>query len=224
MFRTPSIIGYREDGRPIWSIMGAAPDDDEIEDGDANVEDDESGDDSEAEGEGDEEQEEEKTKPAAKKAPAKAAPAKALGAGGKNALQRERERAKTAERQLRELRRRNESDAEKLEREAEEQAEKRYKPQAIRAYAQGALSAAKIKGDPARAVKLLDMEELDLDDDGTVIGLDEQISQLKNDYPDLFETTVPRKRVSTKVDGAGKPAGKTEPKTSAEKIAAMYGG
>jgi hypothetical protein len=223
MFRSgPRIIGYREDGRPIWSIMGAAPDD-EIEDGSTDSEDEE-GEDSE-EGEEGEEGDEPEEKPAAKKAPAKApakaAPAK-LGAGGKSALQKERDRAKNAERQLRELRRRNESDGEKMQREAEEEAEKRYKPQAIKAYAQGALAAAKIKGDPARATKLLDMEELDLDEDGTVIGLDEQIAQLKTDYPDLFEPAVVRKRVSTKVDGAGKKAPSTEPKTSAEKIAALY--
>lgn len=211
------LLGYRRDGRPIYQIMGAADKDDESSD--EETEDEES--DIDVEGEPESEEDEEEQKPAAKKAPAKKAAAKSTGAGYETALARERAARKTAERQLRELRRKNETDAEKAEREAEENAEKRWRPAAIKAAARAALVEAKLKGDPGRAVKLIDLDVIDIDEDGEVSGLDEQIAELKKDYAELFETPV--KKARPRADGAGKRPPNSEPKTSAEKIAAMYG-
>ena len=213
------IVGYRRDGRPIWPILGAAPDDDEIEGGDEDPEDDEE--DSDSEEDDSEEEDEKEKKPPAKKTPAKKASGDRLGASGKSALERERAARKNAERQLREVRRKNESDQDRIEREAEEAAAGRYKPAAIKAGARAALTEAKIKGDVTRAVRLINLDDCDVDEDGEIIGLDDQIARLKSDFPDMFETTTRRK--IPRVDGAPRRPTKNEPKTSAEKIAAQYG-
>lgn len=51
----------------------------------------------------------------------------------------------------------------------------------------------------AKAVKLLDFDDVELNDDGTLDGLDEQIDELRKEWPELFAR--PRKRRSTAGQG-----------------------
>lgn len=51
----------------------------------------------------------------------------------------------------------------------------------------------------AKAVKLLDFDDVELNDDGTLDGLDEQIDTLREEWPELF--AKPRKRRSTAGQG-----------------------
>ncbi|EQM33010.1 phage scaffolding protein [Rhodococcus erythropolis] len=64
-----------------------------------------------------------------------------------------------------------------------------------------------------KITKLIDLEALELDEDGNVTGLDEQIESVKTEFPELFET----KRSAPKVDAADKPTIKRQ-LTSAERL------
>jgi len=68
-------------------------------------------------------------------------------------------------------------------REARAESDERTK----KAEARGALRGAGVDGDRvAKAVGLLDLSELDVDDDGNVDGLDDAIDELKREWPELF--------------------------------------
>lgn len=218
------IIGYRDDGRPIYAIAGAAdPPEDEIEGGEDETAEDE------IEVEVEEEEPPEKVAPPtppAKKAPAKQLPAKAGETRLEVTLRREREARKTAEAQLRTLQQANETDADKRQREAEEAAQAKYKPTAIKAVARAALIEAKYKKSADSGVRLIDMELVDVDEDGNITGLEDQIAWLKTEYAELFESDVPpqakpaAKRTAPKIDAGNKPPVEDQPKSSAERIAA----
>lgn len=64
-----------------------------------------------------------------------------------------------------------------------------------------------------KITKLLDLDQIELDDEGNVTGLDEQIKSVRTEFPELFET----KRSAPKVDAADKPAIKRQ-LTSAERL------
>lgn len=118
-------------------------------------------------------------------------------------------------------------DADAIRREAEEAALAKAKPGLVRSTAKDVLRDAGLllpeKGDGssayARAFRLLDLESIDVDEDGTVSGVEDQVKQVKRDYPELFA-----KRGGTRVnagagsssDGGGKPTS-----GSADKLAAM---
>jgi hypothetical protein len=115
-------------------------------------------------------------------------------------------------------------DAERLTREATSAAEARYKPLVVKAAARAAFAEAGIKGDAVhRVVRLLELEDLDVDEDGSVTGLTEQIEEIKQDFPELFAVAAPATRRTPKVDGAGRAAPSTQPKSSAERIASLFG-
>lgn len=65
----------------------------------------------------------------------------------------------------------------------------------------------------SKITKLIDLDSLDIDEDGNVTGLDEQIESVKTEFPELFET----KRSAPKVDAADKPAIKRQ-QSSAQKL------
>lgn len=86
-------------------------------------------------------------------------------------------------------------DTETLVREAEERGRKSSLKDVIGAKAEAALSSA--QGINAkRLVRMLDIDELDLNKDGTVDGLDDAIDELKTEYPELFGTPAPKRRRS----------------------------
>jgi hypothetical protein len=119
---------------------------------------------------------------------------------------------------------------EQIRREAEEAALAKAKPGLVKAAAKDAFRTAGLllpeKGDPsgalARAFRLLDMDALDVDDDGDVTGIDEAVKAVKREYPELFARKGARAvnaGAGSSSDGAG---GTT--RTSANKLAAIIQG
>lgn len=105
-------------------------------------------------------------------------------------------------------------------------AEAKYKPIVVKQAARGALLEAGLaveKGKEqaalSKALKLLDMDEIDLSDDGDVEGLTEQIDELKSTWPQLFV-----RKGTRRIDGAdrGTPPGKKL--SSADQLTAMLTG
>lgn len=133
-------------------------------------------------------------------------------------------------------RRKNENEHEKALREARETAagevESRYKPIVVRGAARAALAesgailtGADGKPSPTRLdrmLKLIDLDELEVGDDGEVTGLDSQVAQIKADYPEFFER--PRPPARPKADAADRKPEPAKPKSSAERLAASLGG
>lgn len=110
---------------------------------------------------------------------------------------------------------------------AAQAAEAKFKPVVVRtaakaAFVEAGLVLPKGKGDAAlaRALKLLDMAEVEITDDGEVEGLDDQIEEIKSEFPELFVST----RRPGRVDGAGREGSDNgKPKSSADKIASLLG-
>ena len=69
-----------------------------------------------------------------------------------------------------------------------------------------------------RIARMLDFDKIDVDDDGNVVGVEEQLDNLKTDFPELFDV----KRRAGKADAADKTAA-NKPKTSAEKLLSNAG-
>lgn len=139
--------------------------------------------------------------------------------------------------ELEEQGRTNESDHEKALREAREEGEKRYRQPLVRTAARSALveagalaflqdekepesQAARDKGESrlSRLLKLVDTEGLDVDEDGSVSGLEAAIDDLRRDYPELFAASARKPKV--RPTGAPRPAAPEKPKSTAEQHAA----
>lgn len=109
-------------------------------------------------------------------------------------------------------------------------AEARYKPIVVKSAARAAFAEAGLviqadKPDAAmaRAIRLLDLADIDVTEDGTVDGLAEQVAEIKAEFPELFAPKAPR--TARRVDGADKGnVTNGKPKTSAEVMAALING
>lgn len=141
------------------------------------------------------------------------------------ALAKANAEAKTHREKLRELQTKTEGDAEKAAREQAEAAEKKYKPLAVRSAAKAAFLEAGLQGSsPERVTKLvrmLDLDAITVDDDGDVVGLEDQVKSIKADYPELFATQDKR---PPRVSGADKPPANGRVLSTGEKIAAQLFG
>jgi hypothetical protein len=87
--------------------------------------------------------------------------------------------------------------------EARAEAIAEQKPKLIKQAARAAFVSAGLQGSPDRLVKLLDMDDIEIDDDGDIEGLDDQVEELKAEFPKLFgsdEEEVVLKRQTKKVD------------------------
>ena len=107
------------------------------------------------------------------------------------ALKRVNAESANRKRRIAELEQQNEDDTARAQREAKEAALAELKPIAIRATAQAALMAA--GADEAKAkrlLRLLDYQKLDIDGE-TVTGLDDQVEDLKTEWPELFAKPEP---------------------------------
>lgn len=130
--------------------------------------------------------------------------------------------AKTRREQFQAAQRQNEDDAGKAVREAQEAAEKRLKPVAVRAAAKAAFLEAGLQGGSERVTKmtrLLDLDAIEIDDDGEVTGLAEQVSTVKADYPELF--TPEKQTRAPRVTASDRPGTNGRVLSTGEKIAAM---
>ena len=224
-----TVIGYRADGRPIHIIAGGAEDDDgpdiEVEIDDAP--DDEPEDEQPADDEP-EPADAPKPKPPAKKEPewkrTQAALKKANDDGKKHRLRNK---------ELEDAARAGETEHEKALREAREDGEKRYRTPLVRTAARSALveagalaflqeekdpdsQAARDKGESrlTRLLKLVDFDGLEVDDDGSVTGLEAAVAELTRDYPELF--AAPARKPKVRPTGAPRPAAVDKPKSTAE--------
>lgn len=92
-----------------------------------------------------------------------------------------------------------------------------WKPLVVRGQASAALKEAGLIGEPKRLLKMLDMDEIDVDPDtGELDGLEEQVADLKREYPHLF-----RRSRSRNLDAADKgERGRRSEKMSASQIQA----
>ena len=95
----------------------------------------------------------------------------------------------------------------KAKAEAAEEAEKTWKPRLVKAHALAAFAAAGCKS-PERAARLVDLDSITFDDDGNPEGLDDQVEELKEDMPELFEKTRQRGPAAPRgVDGGPRTPG-----------------
>lgn len=118
---------------------------------------------------------------------------------------------------------------EQIRRDAEEAALAKAKPGLVRSAAKDALRSAGLivpeKGADqafARAIRLIDLGEVDVDEDGSVSGVEDQVKAVKRDYPELFA-----KRGASRVNagaGSNRDDAGQKPDTSANKLAAILQG
>ncbi|WP_030168965.1 hypothetical protein [Streptomyces sp. NRRL S-813] len=232
-----TILGRRADGRPIYVIAGGAETDDEP---DIEVEVDDDPEDEPDPVEDDEPEPEDKPKP---KPPTKKTepddykpPSKDEWARTQAALKKANDDAKRhrlRNKELEEKARGDETEHEKALREAREEGEKRYRTPLVRTAVRGALveagalaflqdekdpeaQSSREKGESRlkRLMKLVDTESLDIDDDGTVSGLEAAVDELRRDYPELF--SAPARKPKARPTGAPRPPAQEKPKSTAE--------
>lgn len=162
------------------------------------------------------------------------------------AVQRRQEALKekrALEAELKELRKKTESDTEKAAREQQEaieaaklEAANKYKPVVVKNFVEKELISAGVKPNKiGRLVKLMDMTDIEVDDKFNVVGVEEQIEELRDEYPELFtayaeevkeeeeEKPKPKRRRAPRAEASDKPAPKTE-LTANEKLMAQLRG
>ncbi|MET7769905.1 phage scaffolding protein [Nocardia sp. NPDC005366] len=68
-----------------------------------------------------------------------------------------------------------------------------------------------------KIVKVLDTSKIDLDDAGELVGFDEQLTEAKTEFPELFDA----KRSVASIDASDKPQSK-KTQSSAERLVARF--
>jgi len=112
-------------------------------------------------------------------------------AGLKKALIAERQRARQLDKDLKELQRKHATAEERQLMEAKEQAATEaaaaVKGPLIKALAASELKAANVQGtNIPKLVRLLDLDKVEVNDGGGLDGLEDQIEELKEEFPNLF--------------------------------------
>jgi hypothetical protein len=145
------------------------------------------------------------------------------------ALKKANAESANRKRQLAEIQQQHEDDDTKAKREATEAALAQLKPVAIKATATAAFMRAGADADKAhKLVRLLDLSKVDIDGE-VVHGLDEQVEELRDDWPELFAPAEPQKPESTpKPKAAAAELGDRRPKpvvlSPMEQLAAQLDG
>lgn len=221
-----TVLGYRADGRPIHPIAGGSGEDDDV---DIDVGDDteDIGDvDTEEDNSEDEQDEAPKPKPPATASTEDLEKLQTELGRTRAALKKSNDEAKRHRLALKEREARDretEGDHERAIREATEAVEKQWKPKLIKQTARAALIEAGAAGSPERLLKLLDMDALNVDDDGDVVGLESEVDRLKDEFAELFARPEPV-RPKARPTGAPKPPPADKPKSSWERHAAALRG
>lgn len=118
-------------------------------------------------------------------------------------------------------------DAEAITAAAKSEARTEANERIKKAEARGALRAAGVaSARVGKAVGLLDLSDLDVDDDGEVDGLDDALDELRKEWPELFPKTRNRRRetVAGGKDADGKTSKSTKPMSATEmQVAAALG-
>lgn len=136
----------------------------------------------------------------------------------KKALEKANKEAAKFRHELKELRSKDESDSEKAAREAEERIENKYKKTLAYSEAKAELAAMGLNTKPERFLKMLELDEVSVTEDGEVLGLKDQLTQIKNDFPEVFKKKAPN------MDAGKKAPPDDKPVSSAARIAAAYKG
>jgi hypothetical protein len=108
------------------------------------------------------------------------------------------------------------------EKPAETKGEDKYKRSAVAAAARAELKDAGFTGTKEQAAKLsklLDLDDLDVSDDGEIDGLEDAVSDLKEQFPALFAAAAEVKPKTPKVEVGPKNAGRGSIATSVDKVA-----
>lgn len=188
-----------EDGYEVAAIAGASADDIVVEDDDDEEEDEEP------------EDEKEDDEP---KGGMDAEEAERV----RKALKKANEEAKRFRLENKQLKSKTEDEQERMIREAREEESGKYKGIIAQLAFKNALAEAGLVSGHNRMAKMLDLEDVEIDEEGSVTGLDDQVKALKKDFPELFSK---RKVVEGKGDVGNRDGGPEQKKTSAERIAEM---
>lgn len=228
------LLGYLPDGTPIWQQVGFAPDDE-----DEGDEDDEGQDDDTDEGDDDEdewtppsreewERQQRQLARARKEAAKRRKALKARQDDDEDELDDDEDDDKGSGKGT------DRKELKRLLARAEARAEAKWKDATVRKVAKSALAEAGFVGDVSpRILGWLDLDAIEVDEEGEIVGLEEQIEELKEDMPQLFKrssrngsgsgrTTSTKTTGRRSLDGGNKKAAKKEP-TFAEQLAARLG-
>lgn len=168
-------------GRLVYPIMGGAADDDEDGDDDADEDGDE-----ETDADASSEEDDDGDDPAKLKA-SRDRLKEALARANADA-RRNRERYKAAKAAADKKPEGSPDEAAKAIEEARVAAREPLVRKLLTASAKSAFLSAGFQGEVSeRFIKLIDRDALDIDDDGEIDGLDEQVAQIKRDFPEKFK-------------------------------------
>lgn len=107
-----------------------------------------------------------------------------------------------------------EENEKRIRQEAAKESDSRWKPIVVKQAARAALAEAGLVKNPNRLLRMLDMDDIDVSEDGEIDGLDEQIRDFKKEFPEFFGRRSPRD-----VDGGDKGSRASRGKGSADLIA-----
>lgn len=220
-------IGTRRDGSPIWPIMGASEDDDENEkdesDDDPADEDDETGDeDDPADGESDEQDD----APASKELVAKNRELIEEKKKARKRAQDAEQRANDLEQRLNKLENKDKPETDLLK--SENETLKSENTSLRETLQQSRLENAFLSDNsfewhnPSHAMRLTDLSDVDIDDDGSVTGLKEALEATAKEYPYLLKENGEPSKKKPPVKTGDKPKSSDKDKqTKAQKDAAL---
>ncbi len=245
----PTIISI--DGRPFYQfsdrilpVISGSSDDDGDEGGEGEGEDDDKSDDSDDGDDDDKSDGDDKEKEDAKVGDKKSDDKEKLSdlevrriLRGKKKTDKENLQLKEQIRTLAEAQAKGENkpaDDAELERlriaakeEGKGEAETVWKKRTVKQAARVALFAAGLEGSPDKLLRMLDLDDIEVDDDGEIDGLEDQIDELKEEFPDRFpektKTEPGEKKVPKRVDNGDKNTN-VQKKSTAQILADRLGG
>jgi hypothetical protein len=129
------------------------------------------------------------------------------------ALKKANSEAKRFRTQLRNAKKATSGDTDEEQERAAERVAAQWKPRLVKSAARAALAEAGAKKTAiARLARAIDLDSVEVDDDGEIDGLEDQIEELKDDLPELFkdedddDTPPRRKRKLGKTDAGARSA------------------
>lgn len=137
---------------------------------------------------------------------------------------KERKRRQAAEAELRRLKTEGASETEKAQAQAIEENDAKWAGRFKTAAARAALAEAGVPSEKlGRAIKVLDLDALEVGDDGDVDGIDGEVTALKDSFPELFATVEAKGRKAPRVTPPGQQSSEKK-MSSAERLAASLTG
>jgi hypothetical protein len=107
-----------------------------------------------------------------------------------------------------------------LEKRLLKEADDRWRPRVVMAEARSALAAAGCK-DPVRWSRLIDLGKVEIDGDGVITGVEEQVASVKVDYPEAFKKDRPPAAPAAAQPGQGQVSSKKRSPTERQAMALL---